>query len=89
MRVGNLLIKLALQKAYDRMEWGIVRKVFPWFNFPQLWIELILSCHRFYVHTDQRSHHGIFLSSGDICQGDPLSPFSFLLMLWNIKPRNK
>lgn len=41
---GSMVIKIDLEKAFDRLEWGFIRKMLLSFNFPTLWVNLIMSC---------------------------------------------
>lgn len=43
-RRGWMEIKIDLEKAFDKLEWGFIRKVLSSFNFPKSWKDLILSC---------------------------------------------
>ncbi|XP_022752295.1 uncharacterized protein LOC111301045 [Durio zibethinus] len=42
--LGHMIVKLDLEKAYDKLEWGFIRKVLTFFNLPKSWISLIMSC---------------------------------------------
>ena len=39
-----MVIKIDLEKAYDRLEWCFIRTVLDHFGFPKNFSELILSC---------------------------------------------
>ena len=41
---GYMVVKIDLEKAYDRLEWSFVRMVLKHFGFPTNIINLIMSC---------------------------------------------
>jgi hypothetical protein len=43
-RVGQLVLKLDLEKAYDRLEWSFIREVLNFFKFPSSFMNLVLEC---------------------------------------------
>ena len=78
---GSMALKLDISKAYDWVEWPFLEKIMEKLGFPQRWIERVMSCvttPSFFVLVNGKPHGMIHPARG-ICQGDPLSPYLFLL----------
>lgn len=76
-------IKVDFQKAYDTIDWGFLELVLQSFGFPELFTKLIMACvtsPKFSVAINGELHE-FFASGRGICQGDPMSPYLFTLVM--------
>ena len=81
-KIGFMALKLDMRKAYDRVEWKFLEQIMQKMGFAPKWIQLISTCIwsvSFLIMLNGQPHGLISLTRG-LCQGDPLSPYLFLLV---------
>ena len=79
-KIGHMVIKLNIIKAYDRVEWNFLRRIMLKMGLPDQWVNLAIetmstASYSMFINGEPK---GLIKPTRGIKQGDPLPPYLFL-----------